>query len=1024
MQDIQMYVETHADDLPAEDETRADLVETIVRKSAGCFLWTVLVMRQLQDTYTSDEIDEILREVPEEMDALYTRNLKIIEGRPRTKKLARTVLTWTLCATRTLTLDELKDAIWLDIGTVVARDLERSISTLCSQFVFVDKQSRVQIVHETARSFLLDPGLDSEFRVQMSLGNVQLGLACLGYLTSDEMTAQKKRGASTNHALAEYACLSFSEHLIRSTSSSDALFLALTKFLQTNVLVWIERMAKGNNLNCLMKTAMHLKAYQARRAKHVAPLRDGISSWATDLPRIVTEFGTNLSNHPAAIYNFIPPLCPQSSGIYRLFGALETGLQLRGLSNSYWNDRISSWYYGTTAKSIACQDQWFAIGLSDGTIQIYWTSTCQESVRMNHGETVRILRFGNLARTLVSTGLRMVKMWDVTTGSLLWEYMLESDPLSVDFDDDDKRLVAATRSKKLFTWSTINGCLISQDNWHHNLPLDYRHVISRAPSTVVISSNHKLMAIVYRSMPLFLWDLDTQQQLGFCTKTFDDGRDTSNNIISVCFNPVQGLNLLAVSYWDGDVALFDTLSRIMKCHAKVQTQLLAVSPDGRTLVGGDSDGNIKLFDFETLQLLYRVTLSSDGVGALAFTGDSLRLIDLRGTQANVWEPSALIRKWDYADEDQSDVSSEVTAKSIQEAGMYSDDQDGDITAIKAVYEGSMAICGRVSGSIAICDINSKEAAFQELYRHKGASMPILSLDWNDSHHIVASADASSRFKVMRLFKTRQNSVTVHDELLNAQLTYGNLINQLLISPDGSKLLVSSSTADIIWSLETGKVVSSRETETRTDWRWFSNPQESTKIMLLENSTLQSFSWEGPAILSPTAEISIDMGNHRLLDLKSMTVQMNNSTLVVKLGLKDDREFSTASRDAQDTSLYLLDLSEAVSQSQALLPKPLFPSQGIKHLPSAKALLGIAPGLFGGHLLVFISESGWICSVDLNNPSPHTAFQRHFFIPSAWLSTGARIISVVTERKDILFVRGHEAAIIKNGLEVVEVISIC
>jgi WD40 repeat protein len=1016
IRDIRLYLETHADDLPAEDEvTRKGLVEKMVRKSAGCFLWTVLVMRQLQEIYTSDEIDEVLQEVPEEMDELYRRNLQIMESRPRTKKLAQTVLIWTLCATRALTLDELKDAIRLDVGIVVVRDLERSISTLCSQFLFVDKQNKIQIVHETARTFLLNPDLKSEFRVQMPLGNVQLGLTCLRCLTSDDMAVRINRGGSKIHALAEYASLSFSEHLVHSTSSSDALFLALMEFLQKNVLVWIERMARENNLGYLMKTAMHLKAYQAIRAKHVAPLQDIVSSWAIDLPRIVTVFGSNLSNHPEAIYHIIPPLCPRSSGIYRQFGALETSLQLRGFSEPEWNDRISCWYYGQRARTIACQDRWFAIGLSDGMVHIYWTSTCQESVKMNHGESVRILRFGNLAGTLVSTGLRMVKFWDVSTGSLLWEYRINSDPLAVDFDDDDKKLVVATRSKKLFTWSTINGILISQDTWHHKLPLDDHHVISRAPSTIVMSSSHKLMAIVYRSMPLCLWDLDKQQQLGLCTKTSDDGRDTSDNIISACFNPVQALNLIAVAYMDGDIALFDTLLMTMKCHAKVQTHLLAASPDGRTLAGGDSDGNIKLFDFETLQLLYHINLSSDGVGAVAFTGDSLRLMELRGAQANVWEPSALVRKWNYADDD---FSSEAPAKFIQDARTHSDYEE-NITVIQAVYEESMAICGRANGSVGICDISSSEPAFQELYKHKGAS--ILSLDWNESHRIVATGDAAGRFKVMRLVNDRQNIVTVSDEHLAAHLPYLHSIGQLMISPDGKKLLVSSSTADFVWSLQTRKLILSRETEARTDWRWLPHLQESTKLMLLENSLLQTFSWNASTVFTPESETAIHIGNRRLVDLKSMAIQTNNNRLILKLGIKEDRELSSAVHDAEETSLYALDLSEFKSQPESLLPEPLFLSEGVSDLPRVKALLGLAPGSFGGLLLVFIAESGWICSIDLNTPSPHSTFQRHFFIPSAWLSTNTRIVSAITTRKDILFVRDHEVAIIKNGLEAVEVI---
>ena len=146
--DIRRYVDTYAEDLPAGDEdTRQALVQKIVEKSAWCFLWTVLVMRQLQDVYNLEETEKVLDEVPQEMEPLYNRNLLIMSSNERTKRLAKTVLTWAICATRPLTIGELKDAIKLDINYTVSRDLERSIASLCGQLVFVDKHSRVQIVH-------------------------------------------------------------------------------------------------------------------------------------------------------------------------------------------------------------------------------------------------------------------------------------------------------------------------------------------------------------------------------------------------------------------------------------------------------------------------------------------------------------------------------------------------------------------------------------------------------------------------------------------------------------------------------------------------------------------------------------------------------------------------------------------------------------------------------------------------------------------------------------------------------------
>ena len=53
---------------------------------------------------------------------------------------------------------------------------------------------------------------------------------------------------------------------------------------------------------------------------------------------------------------------------------------------------------------------------------------------------------------------------------------------------------------------------------------------------------------------------------------------------------------------------------------------------------------MQLCDFETLQLPYDITLAGDSVAARIFTSDNLRFLDLRGSQANVWEPSVLVRK--------------------------------------------------------------------------------------------------------------------------------------------------------------------------------------------------------------------------------------------------------------------------------------------------------------------------------------------------------------------------------------------
>jgi hypothetical protein len=68
--------------------------------------------------------------------------------------------------------------------------------------------------------------------------------------------------------------------------------------------------------------------------------------------------------------------------------------------------------------------------------------------------------------------------------------------------------------------------------------------------------------------------------------------------------------------------------------------------------------------------------------------------------------------------------------------------------------------------------------------------------------------------------------------------------------------------------------------------------------------------------------------------------------------------------------------------------------------------------------VFLRGSGWVCSVDLENPG-YDGIVRHFFIPVDWLSTTADLMIEITRNGDIVFVKRAEVAVIKRGLEVTE-----
>jgi hypothetical protein len=186
-----------------------------------------------------------------------------------------------------------------------------SIVALCGQLVTVDKFGKVQMVHETAREFLLNDDLESEFAIKNTEAHTRIARACLTYLTGEEMKPPRtsRRGSAmvTAGKRAEfslYACASFSYHLSKADPlANDVLFL-VEKFLRLNVLSWIEVIAQTQNLILLIRAAKNLRTYLNSCAAERSPLgkeMQTLRGWTTDLIRIVAKFADALIILPPAI---------------------------------------------------------------------------------------------------------------------------------------------------------------------------------------------------------------------------------------------------------------------------------------------------------------------------------------------------------------------------------------------------------------------------------------------------------------------------------------------------------------------------------------------------------------------------------------------------------------------------------------------------------------------------------------------------------------------------------------------------
>lgn len=1023
-QDIRAYVEMYSDGLPGEcEEEQHDLGESIISKSSGCFLWAVVVIRQLKEVMFFEETEDILKQVPQEMEGLYMRSLQVLSTKIKYKYLTVSILNWTVCSMRPLTALELKDALKLDINQTIFKDLEKAIPSLSGHMVSVDRHSRVQTIHQTATAFLTNPDLRSEFRVKKSEANASLAKACLRYLCGEEMQMQRRRRSSAavsrkrSNALSDYACSYFSEHLLRATSTDDELLELLTAFLQTNILTWIEVVAQKKRMDFLTRAAKHLKAYLDRRARSVAPLGKAIQlidAWAIDLPRIAGEFGINLISDPSAIYRLIPPLCPPNSTIYRQFaseGVSMTTFKVTGLSAQNWDDRVSCIYYGDQrAESIACRDGRFAVGFSNGSIIVYYGESCQEATRLEHGDGVLVMELGSLAGLLAASSRTSLKIWNVATGSILFTHDIlpGHDPLTLCIDDSGTKLLAATARKDFITWDIPNGNIVKHQRWAESGVMEAASTLGRPPTVIKIDLAHNLLAVTYRSLPVFLWDLDTFSLLGTCNLP-TSGRDSLSvqlPITDFVFNPNPDVELLAVAYMASELALYDTSRLTFKFSVPSECDILVASSDGRTLAGGDSSGRIQLFDFDTLQVLTNISLPDYGVKAMRFSNDGLRLFDLRDCECNVWEPSALVRK--TIDETNSEPSASAIPLPAKVEALPIEDIP-TISALPSSANGDFIICGNDHGSVVLYELHTGKRK-GDLYKH-ARNCSIRSIQWNENAGIVSTVDTASRLQVVKIVKDAakmwKKSAVVLDERLSEQV-----IRQQLLSPNATNILIATTKWILLYDLVKKQRVA--EIEAQAHWSpWINHPLQPDLVLLFEQFAVRTFNWGNLEPAFPAVKLK---GHEDYdIDYEHYATFQQGGKLLMKFTSSQPTQPAHRTYHISTLDLSLLGKSTVLHFTHYFIdPSTL----------DIDFIIGSATGVFNhSPILLFFTKRGWVCSIGIDQPLPQEEYVRHFFVPSHWLSGTESVMARVTRTSDILFVQRDEIAVFKNALDQMEYVNI-
>jgi hypothetical protein len=590
--------------------------------------------------------------------------------------------------------------------------------------------------------------------------------------------------------------------------------------------------------------------------------------------------------------------------------------------------------------------------------------------------------------------------------------------MAISFTNEDSILRVATKQNQLFEWDIDDEALINDE------PVDWMtdmedNIQFRTPTSTAFGPVTGLMSVIYRGQNLILWDYvddriadvyekETGSVGSYGSKRLADGTTT---VRSTVFSPAIDSSELAATYTDGDLVVYDTTDGSVIAAAEgANAVVLACSNDGRTLAGVDSAGNLTLFEMDTLRKLYRVQFDTDiPPKGLAFTSDSLRLIEMRGEQCQIWEPTVLFRADGVEDELSDTVSVSTAPQEINSTTI----RPINITAMVCCQASNAVFCAMQDGSVHVYDISGDPESQYLFVQTAGCPIDLLYIDEVSS--IIACSDLSGR-TTARKFSNRRPSQrqkmtwnASEEPLIDTRLPTQGRVRQLLVSGQQSRMLVSTDVSDTLWSIprhneEPGWL------EQVEGWgkppHWLPHPTKSEYLIHIGSNALGIYDWANLNLVR-SVQLAPNVQFDELVWIQSPL----NFATVCKTSNKTVESSNSKPGKATYTNVHLWNFSDLEEPAEA--PDLVQP---IGQLDELSSQIDRIIGTFGSRLLVYTSDY-WIASIDVSQSEE--SLVRHFFVPSDWISVAHSIVIGVGRSGEILFTRLSELAVIKRGLEITD-----
>ena len=302
----------------------------------------------------------------------------------------------------------------------------------------------------------------------------------------------------------------------------------------------------------------------------------------------------------------------------------NTNLQDSRIQSSVFTESFDSMW----DVAISPNGEYWAAVSRRGEIRV-WASAGQTLLSMwrAHGAYGGTLSFSPDSRTLASGSTdSTVKLWDVTSGALLWSNRHTGVVNRLWFAPTGDLLASAGSDSCIRLWEPSTGT-------------ELQIVPHPAPISVLTwDSDGHLLATGDAEGTIRLWKMSTSTRPLSCVQTV---AGHTGWIDGLTFSP-DG-KLLASAGWDGNIKLWDIetgkLVKTLDKHTGKVTRVIW-SPDGYTLASCGADQTIRLWDVDGGSFRAVLHGHSSGVDGLAFTPESRSLLSC--------SEDGTIRLWDAA----------------------------------------------------------------------------------------------------------------------------------------------------------------------------------------------------------------------------------------------------------------------------------------------------------------------------------------------------------------------------------------